>query len=133
AIREPAAPPSWQCPPPRTPTPAGIDWENPRRPARAILPPEEFDHPYAGRLIHIKNADEVRMRELCSLPKDFRVLGCAVPPSHAMGKPGQCTVATAPDDRARADGETPDQLYRHERAHCNGWVHPSDPKSDQAW
>src|SRR5262245_50637277 len=50
-IREPVRPPSWQVPPPRTPTPAGIDWENPRRPARAILPPEEFDHPYAGRLI----------------------------------------------------------------------------------
>jgi hypothetical protein len=86
-----------------------------------VLPPEEFDHPYTGPSVVVRARDQDHVREMCPGMK-FNLgvaLGCS------FRRPnGVCLIIMAPDAVIEAAGHSPDVVYRHEMAHCNGW--PAD-------
>jgi hypothetical protein len=100
--------------------------------AGPVLPPPQFDHAFAGQLYVIENQSQDELRWRCNLPGAKVILGCAhVPRSHGLNAQ-TCYVYLAPPDIVKRMGQTMDQLYRHERAHCVGWLHPVDPASPEA-
>ena len=104
----------------------GPDWVPPVKPARVLemplevlrqkdlLPPEEFDRAFTGRLFATRvNAD--KLKDVCpSTTKD----GC----SYRIGTQ-ICTMYIVNDDVLHSHGYNYNLVYRHERAHCNGWRH----------
>jgi hypothetical protein len=100
--------------------------------AGPVLPPAQFDHPFAGKLVVTDGLFQDELRVICGLPNAKVVLGCAhIPRTHGLdGQTCHIFLAT-PDIVARA-GQTRDQLFRHERGHCLGWRHPIDPNSPEA-
>lgn len=94
-------------------------------------PPARYDHEYDGKII-------VQMMHPRKVPAACRALfesagldelrksvgprqrGCAV----VWRKAKICKVIII--DRPSETGRTPEQVVRHERAHCNGW-HSSHP------
>jgi hypothetical protein len=84
-----------------------------------IIPPPEFDHPFAGTVIVIPARDQNHVLELCPGSKfvaGFPALACA----HLT----PCKIVLAADDVIKEAGHLPDLVRRHEIAHCNGW--PAD-------
>jgi hypothetical protein len=77
-----------------------------------VIPPDEFDHEYAGTMV-ITRVDAEGIKTNC--PSGKTKIGCA------LGYGTSCYVFIATDDIL---GLLPYELiYRHERAHCNGWHH----------
>lgn len=72
--------------------------------AWVMEPPERYDRPAHG--VTIQHVGPAQVRRFCGDP---RALACAY--RHARG----CTII-APHGTTRGS-----RLYRHERAHCNGW------------
>lgn len=79
-----------------------------------VLPPAEYDHPYAGRLI-VQTLSIWEMPAACGLR---HVEAC----SFRMN--GVCRVIYP--KLADVGADTMVALIRHETAHCNGWAgdHP---------
>lgn len=73
-----------------------------------IIPPEQYDHPYDGKL-KVTYGDVQKVHELCH---SGSAAGCAYVHKH------DCLIIL-PTTWPRLT----DAYYRHERAHCNGWKH----------
>lgn len=76
-----------------------------------VTPPKRFDHPAVNTLVVERTPQQIR--DLCSehSPWASGVGACALP--------GKRCIILWPKGKARAG-----LLWRHERAHCNGW--PAD-------
>lgn len=85
-----------------------------------IWPPEEYDYPYKGRVIVTRMDTPAEIRAMCpnAAPKNRELLGCA-----SFPMPGVCLVYMLPDKALMMYGVDPDDVYRHEIGHCNGWTH----------
>ncbi len=88
-------------------------------PAMAFLdPPARFDKPHPGGTTKYYFArSNMHARCVALLGRDVhpRTVGCASSAS------GRCIIYMAQEVRSYPDLH--DRLFRHERAHCNGWVH----------
>ena len=80
-----------------------------------IMPPSEFDHDYTGRMV-VQRVDEAGIRDAC---KGMTQTGCTY---HTAGSES-CFVWIVYDDILNYQQYSYDVVYRHERAHCNGWHH----------
>lgn len=82
-----------------------------------LAPPLQFDHTYTGKMI-IRHGSPKKVDDMC------RVRGQTGPGPWACtymeNLPGECTI-WMPNKHAFYD-----LIFRHERAHCNGWP-PSHP------
>jgi hypothetical protein len=90
------------------------------------LPPKEFDKPYTGwgDLI-VRRVAQDEIREACPNAAGTSrrpLLGCALPP-RTDGKGGDCFIYIVDDETLVKQRMDYDTVYRHERAHCNGWWH----------
>jgi hypothetical protein len=85
----------------------------------AMTPPEEFAHPYPGKLVITRTADEAETRRRCT-PLSFThlALGCAKP------IPAGCEIIISSDRVIAGAGLTFEFVIHHEIGHCNGW--PAD-------
>jgi hypothetical protein len=85
--------------------------------AVSLLPPMEFDRPYAGTLFEdvlpIAQVD-AECRRLTGATREKTVRGCSVK------YPGGCLIIYP---NAPIRGIDPLDIRRHEIAHCNGWKH----------
>ena len=87
-----------------------------------LVPPKEYDHPFAGELIVLTAFDQDDVRRLCPNAKfssTIGALGCAPD----IG-PKRCRIVLAPDADIIKAGFLPEMVRRHEIGHCNGW--PAD-------
>ena len=83
-----------------------------------LLPPEEYDHPYAGKLKTIVVNSQADVRRMC--PGIGFNLGTALAcTTRHMDE--RCTIVVVPDAEIRKAGYDPAFVMRHEIAHCNGW------------
>ena len=85
-----------------------------------LVPPPEYDRPFAANVIVITARDQKHVRELC--PQAVftgAALGCA-----SLTPSWDCKIVVAADDVIKAAGYPPELVRRHEIAHCNGW--PAD-------
>jgi hypothetical protein len=82
-----------------------------------VLPPVEFDYPFYGRVIVTRMEKPEEIRAICPNADKRILLGCA------RIYPGLCLVYMLPDDQLMMYDLEPDDVYRHEIGHCNGWVH----------
>jgi hypothetical protein len=82
-----------------------------------VLPPMEYDHPFAGELTVFTAKDQAQVRTMCPGSKfpPIGALGCAL-----FGDGKHCTVILAPDADIVAAGSTTEIVKRHEIGHCNG-------------
>lgn len=86
--------------------------------AGKFLPPEEFDHPYDGRIVIQMARDYDDVRLLCpSMKFTMTPLGCA----YQIRGTKLCAIVKVSDDTIRAVGFDPEVFMRHETGHCNGW------------
>jgi hypothetical protein len=92
-----------------------------------ILPPEEFDRPYGGELVIVRVDSPDLLIPYCRNPSG-KVLGCAEY-KHLDKK---CIIYLIPDGFYTSVGYDPNDVFRHEVAHCNGWPsnHPGARKQD---
>jgi len=77
-----------------------------------IMPPPGFDHEYNGEIV-VKRTDEAGIKAVCP----FTPTGCA------FKREESCTVWIVYDDILNYQRMSYDVVFRHERAHCNGWHH----------
>ena len=105
------------------------------------MPPPEFDHEYAGPMF-VEHVSKEMMLQLCPrtiFDRTYRVvpvtLGCTrLIPMSGVAQPrgALCLIIVAEDEILKDMGFRPDEVFRHERAHCNNWPqsHPSARFSD---
>jgi hypothetical protein len=86
------------------------------RPSLRVLPPEEFDRPFEGRLVIERSASQAEIKARCA-PSVFPLhLGCA-----RRTAEGGCFILMADDETIAKLGYTVEIVLRHEEAHCRGW------------
>ena len=92
-----------------------------------ILPPKQFDHPYAGKLKVVTVLQREEMRAFCG--EAFRpwTLGCA----RRDETNNSCHIVIANDNIIREQKWTPELIMRHEIGHCNGW--PGNHPGQRSW
>jgi hypothetical protein len=97
------------------------------KPKYLILPPVEFDHPYAGKLTVETVATREELSEICGKAFTQWTLGCAF----RHGNNG-CRIVLADESIIKARGWTVALIMRHEIGHCNGWPgdHPGERPYD---
>jgi hypothetical protein len=84
------------------------------------LPPAQYDHGFDGTLTVVSRPFE-QVGIICRTVRGFAakdvalgaVFGCS------FMVDGRCYVILPSD----VPDKLLDQLFRHERAHCNGWIH----------
>jgi hypothetical protein len=83
-----------------------------------LMPPVEYDHPYAGALAITRFHTMADVRMVC--PNTPGIACALVGADH-------CLVYILDDWVLRAAGYSYEQALRHEIGHCNGWSgdHPS--------
>jgi hypothetical protein len=85
-----------------------------------LVPPPEYDRPFAAKVIVVPARDQDHVRELCPKAKfTGAALGCA-----HLTSSWDCRIVLAADSVIKAAGFPPELVKRHEIAHCNGW--PAD-------
>lgn len=77
------------------------------------LPPVEYDRPYEGDLT-VETVNNAQLRARCASASQWS-LGCAFPGVNS------CRILLVNEEAMKAGGWPRDLMYRHERAHCNGW------------
>jgi hypothetical protein len=83
-----------------------------------FLPPPEYNKPYPGVLM-LERLSLDDLQKICPL----NALACSRPWTGRV--PGASCIIFMPSDEAlKARGISPEDTYRHEIGHCNGW--PSD-------
>jgi hypothetical protein len=82
-----------------------------------ILPPKEYDHPYAGRVEVIEARDQGHVRELCGPGAKFGKIGAL---ACSQKWPDRCRIVVSPS-ALKAAGFALHVAMRHEIGHCNGW------------
>jgi hypothetical protein len=80
----------------------------------AILPPEEYYHPYGGELVIVRVDSPDVLVSYCQNTTQT-VLGCA------QRRVDKCYIYLVPDGFYESVGYDPEDVFRHEIAHCNGW------------
>jgi hypothetical protein len=92
-------------------------------PIRPSPPPQEYDHPFQGRLTVIQDLRPWFSDENWGEADISQI------------DRGICTIHTAPIGYAAdswvLDAEGYEALLRHEHAHCNGLVHPRKDATDE--
>jgi hypothetical protein len=87
------------------------------------LPPAEYDHPYVGKII-IERMTQAELRAACPgrFTQGYTAMGCTDMPHHYGAN---CTMRILDDSGLKDIGWLADYdiIYRHERGHCNGWIH----------
>jgi hypothetical protein len=101
-------------------------WEAERMPIKVhyepiydarIMPPREFDHAYDGTIL-ITRGDDLEIKERC------KISGSRTACTYVPVKQGDvCSMWIAYDDVLNYQRMSYDVVFRHERAHCNGWRH----------
>jgi hypothetical protein len=87
---------------------------------RGLLPPVEYAHPYHGRVLLLRGANQEAMRWICGKQPEGVLLGCARRPN-ANGVP---FVALADHTTIVQNGWTENLDALHEAGHLNGsWTH----------
>jgi hypothetical protein len=88
-----------------------------------IMPPPEFDHEYGGDIV-VKRTDEAGIKVQCRAPTNT---GCAFRKRECWSTKCDgdetCLVWIVYDDILNYQRMSYDVVFRHERAHCNGWHH----------
>lgn len=89
-------------------------------------PPPEYDRP--ANNMNVWHRSPVKVNDLCRRlvthpdnPYRLAANGGGVFEACAIGGPAQCILVMP--QRASITRASYDRLYRHERAHCNGWNH----------
>lgn len=90
---------------------------------RRILPPPEYDHEYKGTMTVTRVANQAAVQAACALASP--TLGCA----KIYRYTDACDVFIAADEVLEAYGLSYDVVFRHERAHCNGFRHDESGKT----
>ena len=93
-----------------------------------ILPPVEYDKPFAGTLIENTARTMQDMADWCALHPPREVLGCAFRFQNSKDEEPRCRIFIAPASELKQRGLTVDAVRRHEIGHCNGWP-GSHPRS----
>jgi hypothetical protein len=82
-----------------------------------ILPPPEYDYPFKGPVTYTRMKDIAAVNKICNNPNAG--LACA------MLINGVCNIFLVSDDMLQSRRLDPEDVKRHEMAHCNGWAaHP---------
>jgi hypothetical protein len=89
-----------------------------------MLPPVEYDRPFAGNLEEVVVKSREEMDASCKrigLSVPYTPLGCG-----KLLAPDHCVVYLAREEVNHAVGLSTDLVRRHEAGHCNGWLkdHP---------
>jgi hypothetical protein len=111
----------WIGPPPKS---------NPKLPQihdAAVLPPAEFDHDKYPGTIDVRRVDLEQLSTECRIDQ----LGGANTKTACSRRYGlqYCVIVIAHDYILNTQGVSYDAIYRHERAHCNGWHHANETVS----
>jgi hypothetical protein len=96
-------------------------WPQPPAKRSPIWPPIEFDYPYKGVLTITRVPAPADIRAICPKAYIGRPMAAC-----AQVLPNSCDVFMLPDDLLMAMGLDPDDVYRHEIGHCNGWIHTKE-------
>jgi hypothetical protein len=80
-----------------------------------MLPPPEYDHEFKGVYTVTRAKSIEAVGRLCNNP--LAGLGCSILLNNGM----VCSIFMAPDHVIRSRGVKPEDVKRHEIAHCNGW------------
>ena len=91
-----------------------------------VLPPPEYDKPFAGKLEEFIAKDQKELTSFCRGLSES-VIGCARHWPASESGPPLFDIYLAPDELIRRRGLTTEIVRRHEIAHCNGWNHPPVP------
>jgi hypothetical protein len=104
--------------------PMPVEWTNKDHLAMMghTLPPEEYDHPYPGRLTVIVTNTLEETRNLCLTAHVPDLISCAV----ISDLPRSCTIIHPSASELEKHHSTVNVTMRHEIGHCNGW--PGDHK-----
>ena len=88
-----------------------------------ILPPAEFDHEYPGK-IELTRVDEEGIKTSCKIDQS----GGANTKTACSRRwvNNFCEMWVAYDDILNRYRLSYDAVFRHERAHCNGWHHANE-------
>jgi hypothetical protein len=88
-----------------------------------IIPPAQYDKPFAGRLIHEIVATDQELAMSCGpATPGFYKHACA----YSQPELSLCVIYTLPDETLRSRGLSLREVLRHELGHCNGWKHEED-------
>jgi len=86
------------------------------------LPPAAYDHAFPGEIVLTELSTEPRVRKICqAFGADILPGGTVLACGFAIR--GKCFIFTLSDADLKAYGHEPRNVMRHERAHCNGWIH----------
>ena len=91
----------------------------PTKPSQSFEPPKEYDYFYPGTFDVVPDVPEYRLRQLCAgkYHAGDVALGCAIV------RGDTCTIYLADEQTVARTNITLLDIFRHERAHCNDWVH----------
>jgi hypothetical protein len=84
--------------------------------AQYVMPPPEYDHPFPGEVIVVRDPQDYPRFGLCRISHP-NPIGC----TRSKGKNGVCLIYIADDDTLKRYDMPYDEVLRHEIAHCNGW------------
>ncbi len=88
----------------------------PKMADRYVLPPEQYDHPYTGKLETFYDQSDAVRATVCPRAVYGTPIACAL-----RNGPGGCIIVLGPDEVLRARGWSVETVIRHETGHCNGW------------
>jgi hypothetical protein len=91
--------------------------ETPKR--NPVWPPVEFDYPYKGKLVVRRLETPADIRAAC--PNANFANRIPVACTRLTGE--VCVIVMLPGKALMAFDLDPDDVYRHENGHCNGWIH----------
>jgi hypothetical protein len=90
--------------------------------SRQIVPPAKYDRPYKGDLVFARLSTEADLSVICPKTAFRYKLACDfMSGKKADGTWERCQIFMVIDEVIVKAGFTPDAIYRHEQAHCNGW------------
>jgi hypothetical protein len=86
----------------------------PVAPLHVALPPAEFDHPYEGKLVILKEDNYVFLRHVCT--STVNAIACSYRTFDSItGQTLSCLIMLGPGTH-----DDP-RVLQHEMGHCNGW------------
>lgn len=95
-------------------------------PRGPFYPPPEYDHPFAGKTIVVKEWDQDVLKSMGGTiknpPRTFLVIGG----TSVGGYKGACIIFVGKKALLKERGYAVEDVVRHETGHCNGWKHPTD-------
>ena len=96
---------------------------------RNLLPPEEYDIPYEGKLVVTLVDSEAEVMKQCPKTNFPAKLGCAFQfrQIYPGGPYAECRIIMPKEEIIESWGFSLATIYRHEIGHCNGW--PGDHKA----